>query len=100
MMATVRAAPNIWRVHVFGSKGMAEARDEDMLTVGLIGGPPPQTQTYEHVDSLKVLAESFADAVEGHGPFLVSPDQMLNLIGAFEAILKSLKIGAPAQVQS
>jgi predicted dehydrogenase len=98
-MATVRAAPTFWRVHVFGSKGMAEARDEDMLTVGMIGGPPPQTQTYEHVDSLKVLVESFADAVEGRGAFLVSPDQMLNLIGAFEGILTSLKTGAPAQIR-
>ncbi|MBX9840470.1 MAG: Gfo/Idh/MocA family oxidoreductase [Xanthobacteraceae bacterium] len=98
-MATVRAAPNYWRVHVFGTKGMAEARDEDMLTVGMIGGPPPQTQTYEHVDSLKVLVESFADAVEGRGAFLVSPDQTLNLIGAFEAILASLETGAPAQIR-
>lgn len=96
-MATVRAAPNIWRVHVFGSKGMAEARDEDQLTVSMIGGAS-QTHTYEHVDSLKVLAESFADAVEGRGPFLVSPDEMLALIGAFEAIISSLKIGTPAQV--
>jgi predicted dehydrogenase len=97
LMATVRAAPNIWRVHVFGSKGMAEARDEDMLTVSMIGGTP-QTHTYEHVDSLKVLAECFADAVGGRSPFLVSPEQMLDLIGAFEAILASLKIGAPAQI--
>jgi hypothetical protein len=97
-MATVRAAPNIWRVHVFGSKGMAEARDEDQLTVSMIGGAPPQAHTYEHVDSLKVLAESFADAVEGRGPFLVSADEMLALIGAFEAIVSSLKIGGPVQV--
>jgi predicted dehydrogenase len=97
-MATVRAAPNIWRVHVFGSKGMAEARDEDQLAVGMIGGAPPQTHTYEHVDSLKVLAESFADAIEGRGPFLVSPDEMLALIGAFEAIITSLKTGGPVQV--
>src|SRR5262249_61759308 len=96
-MATVRAAPNVWRVHAFGSKGMAEARDEDVLTVSMIGGTP-QTHTYEHIDSLKVLAESFADAVEGRGPFLVSPDEMLALIGAFEAILTSLKVGAPAPV--
>jgi hypothetical protein len=46
-----------------------------------------------------VLAESFADAVEGRGAFLVSPDQMLNLIGAFEGILASLKTGAPAQIR-
>jgi predicted dehydrogenase len=96
--ATVRAAPNVWRVHVFGTKGMAEARDEDTLTVGLIGGAAPQTTTYEHVDSLQVLAESFADAVEGHGPFLVSTGQMLDLIGAFEAIIISLETRAPALI--
>jgi predicted dehydrogenase len=96
-VATVRAAPNIWRVHVFGTNGMAEARDEDMLTVSMIGGKP-QTHLYEHVDSLKVLAESFVDAVEGRTPFPVSPDQMLDLIGAFEAIRASLETGAPAHI--
>lgn len=96
-LATVRAAPNIWRVHVFGTQGMAEARGEDMLTVSLIGGTP-QSHTYEHVDSLKVLVESFADAVEGRAPFPVSTDQMLDLIGAFEAILASLKTRAPAHI--
>jgi predicted dehydrogenase len=96
-MATVRAAPNIWRVHVFGTKGMAEARGEDTLTVSPIGGTP-QTHNYEHVDSLKALAESFADAVEGRAPFLVSTDQMLDLIGAFEAILHSLETRAPAHI--
>jgi len=75
-----------------------EGRTVDQLTVGMIGGAPPQTHTYEHVDSLKVLAESFADAVDGRGPFLVSPDEMLALIGAFEAIITSLKIGGQVQV--
>ena len=89
--------PNTCTRQMFGTKGMAEARDEDMLTVGMIGGTP-QTHTYQHVDSLKVLAESFADAIEGRGPFLVSPDEMLALIGAFEAILTSLKVGAPVPV--
>jgi predicted dehydrogenase len=97
-LATVRAAPNIWRVHVFGTKGMAEARDEDTLTIGMIGGAAPQTHHYEHVDSLKALTDSFADAVEGRAPFLVSTDQMLDLIGAFEAILKSLETRAPAHI--
>jgi predicted dehydrogenase len=96
--ATIRAAPNIWRVHVFGTKGMAEARDEDTLTVGLIGGPPPQTTTHQHVDSLQVLAESFADAVEGRAPFLVPTSQMIDLIGAFEAIIISLENRAPALI--
>jgi len=96
-LATVRAAPNIWRVHVFGSKGMAEARDENTLTVSPIGGTS-QTHTYEQVDSLKVLVESFADAVEGRAPFLVSTGQMLDLIGAFEAVITSLATRAPAPI--
>jgi hypothetical protein len=69
-----------------------------MLTGSMIGGAPPQTHTYEHVDSLRVLAESFADAVDGRAPFLVSTDQMLDLIGAFEAILASLETRAPALI--
>jgi predicted dehydrogenase len=96
-MATVHATPTFWRVHVFGTKGMAEARDEDTLILGPIG-ETPQTHVYEHVDSLKALVESFADAIEGGAPFLVSTHQMLDLIGAFEAVLASLETRAPALI--
>ncbi len=98
-LATIRATVPFWRVHVFGTKGFAEARDEDMLRVGYIG-KPAEERTFEHVDSLKVLVESFADAVEGKAPFLVRPDQMLDVIGAFEAIVKSLETGRPVDVAS
>ena len=37
-----------------------------------------------------MLLESFADAVEGKAPFPVTPAQMLDVIGAFEAVLASL----------
>ena len=90
VMATVRAAPMFWRIHVFGSRGSAEARDEDTLTVARIG-EQPQTEVFEHVDSLRVLADAFADAVEGRTPFPVSPSQMLDLIAAFEAVTASLE---------
>ena len=94
LMATVRAAPVVWRIHVFGSNGWAEARGEDQLTVAMMG-QAPVTQTYPHVDSLLVLVEAFADAVEGKAPFLVSQDQMLDMIGAFEAVVKSAGSGEP-----
>jgi predicted dehydrogenase len=96
-MATVRAAPMFWRIHVFGTKGMAEARDEDTLIVGRIG-ETPRTTAYDHVDSLKVLADAFADAVEGRATFPVSPGQMLDLIGAFEGVITSLETRAPAPI--
>ena len=98
-LATIRATVPFWRIHVFGTKGFAEARDEDVLRVGYIG-QPPEERTYEHVDSLKVLVESFADAVEGKAPFLVRPDQMLDVVGAFEAAVTSLETGKPVDVGS
>jgi hypothetical protein len=61
-------------------------------------GETPRTTVYEHVDSLKVLAEAFADAVEGKAPFPVSTTQMLDLIGAFEAVIASLARRAPVAV--
>jgi predicted dehydrogenase len=93
-MATVRAAPMFWRVHVFGTDGMAETRGEDTLIVTKIGGEPKE-QTYPHVDSLRTLIEAFADAVEGRAPFPVTPEQMLNVVGAFEGVIASLANGAP-----
>jgi predicted dehydrogenase len=97
MLATVRATPMYWRISVFGSNGFAEARDEDTLTVAKIGGQTT-TQTFPHVDSLRVLAESFADAIEGRAPFLVSTTQMLDVIAGFEAVIASIDTGEPVKV--
>jgi len=96
-MATVRAAPMCWRIHVFGTDGTAEARGEDTLIVSKIAGKTEE-KTFEHVDSLRVLLEAFADAIEGKAPFPVKPEQMLDVIGAFEAVIKSLETGAPVKV--
>jgi predicted dehydrogenase len=62
-------------------------------------GEEPVTQTFPHVDSLKVLVEAFADAVEGKAPFPVTPDQMLDMVGAFEAVVKSAETGKPVAVE-
>jgi predicted dehydrogenase len=64
VMATVRAGPTYWRLHVFGTKGWAEALGETRLTVTPIG-QEPQTQTLPATDSLAALLDQFAQAVEG-----------------------------------
>src|ERR1041385_6674398 len=51
LLATVRAAPMFWRIHVFGTKGSAEARDETSLTVAMIGSQP-ETKILPPADSL------------------------------------------------
>jgi predicted dehydrogenase len=89
LMATVRASAPVWRVHVFGTLGFAEVRDETFLRVGSIGAPA-QEHALAPVDSLLALEECFADAVEGRAPFPVSPQQLLDVTAAFEAVIASL----------
>jgi predicted dehydrogenase len=97
LMATVRASVPIWRVHVFGTRGDAEARDETHLRLGYIGAPV-QEQDFAPVDTLRALAENFADAVEGRAPFLVSPQQLIDVTAAFAAVIASLDKDAPVDV--
>ena len=96
-LASVRAAVPYWRVHVFGTKGWAEARDETILTTALIG-QTPRTHTFPQVDSLAVLLESFAESIELGTPFLVSTSDMLDTVGAFAAAITSIKSGKPVKV--
>jgi predicted dehydrogenase len=96
-IATVRAEPMYWRVHVSGTKGWAESRDETSLTVATIGGQP-QTRTFEQVDSLAVLIDAFGETIETGKPFPVSTDEMLNVVAAFEAAITSMKETRPVRV--
>ena len=96
-IATVRAGPAYWRVHVFGTKGWAEARDETVLTVARIG-EEPRTHVFPQVDSLGVLLEAFAETIETGRPFPVSTEEMLDVAGAFEAIIRSMNEGGPVAV--
>jgi predicted dehydrogenase len=97
LMATVRAAPMLWRIQVFGTHGWAMALGEDTLVTAAMGRQP-QTQELAHVDSLGVLVDAFADAIEGRAPFPVSPGQMLDVIAAFEAVIASISEQGPCVV--
>ena len=83
---------------VFGTKGSAEARDETSLTVSLIG-QEPKTSVYPAVDSLGVLLEAFAETIETGKPFPVTTAEMLDVVGAFEAVITSTKEGKPIAVK-
>jgi predicted dehydrogenase len=98
MIATVRAAPMFWRVHVFGTNGWAEARGETVLTVARLG-EQPRSQTLPQVDSLAVLLEAFAESIETGKPFVVTTDEMLDVVAAFEAAIRSMKTREPVSVR-
>ena len=97
MMATVRASPFFWRVHVFGDKGSAESVDEHEL---LLHKPnaKPERLVLDPVDALRHELEVFADAIQGHAPFPVSADDMLATVAAFEAVIKALDSGDTVEV--
>jgi predicted dehydrogenase len=97
LLATVRAAPMYWRIMVFGTKGWAEAREETTLTVAKIG-EQPVTQVYPVVDSLGLLLEAFGETIETGKPFPVSTAEMIDVAGAFEAIIRSISEGKPVAV--
>jgi predicted dehydrogenase len=90
IMATVRASPFYWRVHVFGDKASAESRGEHELLIHR-GGPEPERRTFEPVDALRQELEVFADAIDGYCEFPVSAEDMLSTVAAFEAAVKALE---------
>lgn len=93
MMATVRASPFYWRVHVFGDKASAESVDEHELVIHR-SNARPERLTLEPVNALRVELEAFADAIEGRAPFPVSADDMLSTVGTFEAAVRALDTGS------
>src|SRR5688572_1809335 len=97
MMATVRASPFYWRVHVFGDKASVESLGEHELIVHKPNAAP-ERRTFEPVDALRHELEVFADAINGYGAFPVSDADMLATVAAFEAVVKSLETGETVDV--
>jgi predicted dehydrogenase len=97
MMATVRASPFYWRVHVFGDKGSVESLTEHELLVHRPNAAP-ERRTYEPVDALRHELEVFADAIDGYRAFPVSDEDMLRTVATFEAAVKALESGTTIDV--
>jgi predicted dehydrogenase len=93
-LATVRATPLYWRVHVFGTQGSAEVLDEQTLVLRKSDGEPAR-MTYPAIDALRAELDAFADAVENKAAFPVPEADVLATLSAFEAALQSMKSGAP-----
>jgi predicted dehydrogenase len=93
-LATVRATPQYWRVHVFGTKGTAEVLDEVTMILRRSGGEPQRTP-YPAIDILRAELNAFADSIENKVLFPVPEAEVLATLSAFEAALQSMKSGIP-----
>ena len=76
-LATVRATPLYWRVHVFGTKGSAEVLDEFTMILRKSGGEPQRT-SYPAIDVLRAELNAFADTIENKAPFPVPEAEALS----------------------
>jgi predicted dehydrogenase len=93
-LATVRATPFYWRVHVFGTKGSAEVLDERSMILRKSGGEL-QRMDFPKIDVLRAELDAFADAIEQRRPFPVPEAEVLATLSAFEAALQSMISGVP-----
>ena len=91
-LATVRATPSYWRVHVFGTKGSAEVLDEVTMVLRK-SAHSPQPITFARIDTLAAELDAFADAIEGRRPYPVAQAEVLATLAAFEAALASMETG-------
>jgi len=95
-LATIRATPFFWRVHVFGTKGSAEVLDETTL-IRRVSGGKPVWHTLPAIDVLRAELDAFADAVYGSRTYPVPEADVLATLTAFEAALASMKSGQPVR---
>jgi predicted dehydrogenase len=93
-LATVRATPFYWRMHVFGTKGSAEVLDE-MTLIRHSSGRPRQQITYPAINVLRAELDAFVDAIANQRPFPVPEADVLATLSAFEAALRSMQSGNP-----
>jgi predicted dehydrogenase len=98
-LGAVRASPFYWRVHVFGDAGSVEAIGETEVIVRLSGGKVERRE-FPKIDSLLAEFDAFAAAVEGGAPYPITPAEMVNTIGAFEATVRSLDSGKPVELRA
>jgi predicted dehydrogenase len=96
MLAAVRSTPAFWRVHVFGRDGSAEvlARTELVLRKS---GKDPERRTFAPADSVRINLEAFADAVTRRAPYPIPPNEIVDVVAAFEAIVTSAGNGGRMQ---
>lgn len=93
-MATIRATPFFWRVHVFGTTGSAEVLGEAEMVLRRAGALPERL-TFPPEDSLRAELDAFAAQVaHGAPPAIAERDVLATMIG-FEAVVRSLDAGVP-----
>ena len=96
-LSTVFVTGDLYRMHVFGSKGWIEMRgDTELIVRGLQGAP--EKITLPAADKEKAELEAFADAVAQKKNFVVPAEEAINGVAVLEAIEVSAKRGKAIKI--
>ena len=97
-LSTIFVTGELWRVHVFGSKGWLESRgDTELIARGLEGAA--SRVPLEAVNKERAELEAFADAVAAKQSFTVPAEEAVNGIAVLEAIVASAAKGKPIHIK-
>jgi predicted dehydrogenase len=100
-LATVRATPRFWRIHLFGEHANVETWGDaqgDREVVLRVSGSAPERLSLQPVDTLRAELEAFAEAASGGAPYPVPAEEAIATVAAFEAIVASVTAGGGVQV--
>lgn len=96
-LGTLTATPDDWRIHVYGSQGWAEIRNETVLTTCFLEGKP-EAETFDKSLAEKVALEVFSDTISGNGPFPVTRQQAIANVALLQAITQSAVENRPKAI--
>jgi predicted dehydrogenase len=91
-LTTLHAATRFYRIHAFGSEGALELRGDTALELSDLEGKV-QRFTFDALDKERAELEAFADAVARGEKFVVSPEEIVNVVAGTEAVAASAKSG-------
>lgn len=106
LLTAILATPFDGRFAIYGSEGWAEVRDtahpeksEGWTLTTSIRGKARTVAEFPPASAVRANLEAFAASASGGVPYSVSPDQMLDTIAAFEAVVRSSRSHAIEEVQ-
>jgi predicted dehydrogenase len=97
LLTAIGTTADLLRLQVFGTKGWAEVRGMNDLTIAYTEGEG-ETKSFPKFEAERAQLEGFADAVEGKAAFPVTPEQAAHSVAVLEAIRKSAEGGAPVSI--
>lgn len=95
--ATLAAAPRLWRVALFGSKGWAALHGHEHLTVATLEAEP-QTRAFEPVDIERAELEAFAGAAAGGPAYPLPAEEAIHGVSVFETMSWAATSGSVCRV--